>query len=99
MAAQTVPALPASIPVVSSVAKSECYSAQHQGMLDQMVLDLVALRNTVDAMVTIFNAHTHKTPTSNPGTTSTPTSDAGGSGSSGGTASSQVTAANIVSGV
>lgn len=48
--------------------------------------DVLALAAAVNQLITDFDAHTHKTPTSNPGTTSTPTSDAGGSGSTGGTA-------------
>lgn len=48
--------------------------------------DVLALAAAVNALITSFDTHTHKTPTSNPGATSTPTSDAGGSGSTGGTA-------------
>lgn len=46
---------------------------------------LMALTAAVNQLIADFDAHTHKTPTSNPGITSTPTSDAGGSGSTGGT--------------
>lgn len=97
MSAQTTPAAP--IYAVTSAATAGNGNGSLEAYLQQIVADLVALRNTVDAMVTVFNAHTHKTPTSNPGATSTPTSDAGGSGSSGGTASIQTTAANIVAAV
>lgn len=51
-----------------------------------IVQDLLA---DMAARVAVFNAHTHKTPTTATQATSTPTSDAGGSGSTGGTASAQ----------
>lgn len=47
---------------------------------------IMCLAAQLNKLIADFDAHTHKTPTSNPGTTSTPTSDAGGAGSSGGTA-------------
>ncbi len=48
--------------------------------------DVYALAQAVNQLITDFDAHKHKTPTTNPGTTSTPVSDASGSGSTGGTA-------------
>jgi hypothetical protein len=48
--------------------------------------DLYAIAQAVNQLITDFDAHKHKTPTTNPGITSTPVSDTSGSGSTGGTA-------------
>lgn len=48
--------------------------------------DVLALSAAVNALIASFDAHTHKTPTTNPGITSTPISNTPDSGSTGGTA-------------
>ena len=48
--------------------------------------DVLALSAAVNALIASFDAHTHKTPTSNPDITNTPISNTPDSGSSGGTA-------------
>lgn len=47
---------------------------------------LYEIAKTLNQLIADYDAHKHKTPTTNPGTTSTPVSDASGSGSTGGTA-------------
>jgi hypothetical protein len=91
MAAQTVPAAGN----ITKIADGFFPDASNRELLETLLFDLYTLRNSVDALTTIFNAHTHKTPTSSPGTTSTATSDAGGSGSTGGTATSMAAVANV----
>lgn len=59
--------------------------------LNRVIDDLERLRGA-------FMAHTHRTPTTNPGPTSTPTTDAGGAGSTGGTASTVVATAGTLTG-
>ena len=56
-------------------------------------LEFNKLVDDVERLRAAFMAHTHRTPTTNPGATSTPTTDAGGAGSSGGTASTVVATA------
>lgn len=95
MAAQTVPAAGA----ITKLSDGFFKDASSRQLLETLLADLYLLRNTVDALVTNFNSHTHKTPTANPGATSSPTSDAGGSGSTGGTALAATGPATIVTAV
>lgn len=48
--------------------------------------DIYQLAKSLNQLIADYDAHKHKTPTTNPGTTSTPVSDASGAGSTGGTA-------------
>lgn len=67
---------------VLSVAGSDLRAAV--ASVNALVVDVEALRTGLAALAAAFNAHTHKTPTSNPGFTSIPNTDASGAGSSGG---------------
>ena len=62
----------------------------------QMRLELNRLIDDVERLRGAFMAHTHRTPTTNPGATSTPNTDAGGAGSTGGTASTVVATAGTL---
>ena len=75
----------------TTVARRETAAAG--GTVRQLRVELNKLITDVELLRTAFMAHTHKTPTTNPGATSTPTSDAGGSGSTGGTAQTTVSTA------
>jgi hypothetical protein len=77
-------------------------SVDTTGMLGSDVYQIrLELNRVIDDMETLraaFMAHTHRTPTTNPGSTSTPNTDAGGAGSTGGTASTAVATAATLTG-
>jgi len=58
MAAQTVPTLPSS--GLTSVADAQLYNQATRDVLDRLVYDIIKLRNSVDALVTSYNNHTHR---------------------------------------
>lgn len=62
----------------------------------QLRLELNRVIDDLERLRAAFMAHTHRTPTTNPGPTSTPTTDAGGAGSTGGTASTAVATAGTL---
>lgn len=62
----------------------------------QLRLEINRLIDDVERLRGAFMAHTHRTPTTNPGATSTPNTDAGGAGSTGGTASTVVATAGTL---
>lgn len=59
----------------------------------QLRLEMNRVIDDMERLRAAFMAHTHRTPTTNPGSTSTPNTDAGGAGSTGGTASTAVATA------
>lgn len=58
MSAQTVPTLPSS--GLTSIADSQLYAKPTRDVLERLVFDVITMRNTLDALITSYNAHTHR---------------------------------------